>query len=225
MKTRVITPEAMDQPLPPYELNRALQALGRMHRYSFSSRMIARQIVQWAKRKNRNEISLLDVGCGGGELTVAVQNRCTQAGLITKVVGQDINPTTAALAQKKYAAVASFFCSPATQIVGTYDVIMSSLFLHHLTESDTVEFLHTMVGASRGMILAYDLRRSIAGLGIAWAGSHLLSRSSVVRDDAIRSVRAAYTPDELYAIAKSAKLQDFHINLMPFQRMMLTAEV
>ena len=87
-----------------------------------------------------------------------------------------------------------------------FDAIICSLFLHHLNDDQAVEMLRRMAAASRHLVAANDLRRSMAGLLLAYAASKTLTRSDVVRVDAPLSVRAAFTIAEARAIAERAAL-------------------
>ncbi len=83
---------------------------------------------------------------------------------------------------------------------------MCSLFLHHLNNQDAVIVLKRMAAAAHRLVLVSDLRRNSFGLFLAFAAGHLLSRSPVVHRDAVRSVRAAFTPHELHQMAAEAGL-------------------
>jgi len=56
------------------------------------------------------------------------------------------------------------------------------------------------------MVLVNDLRRTRAGLALAYAASRVLSRSHVVHVDATLSVRAAFTIPEFAILTQEAGL-------------------
>src|SRR5438270_878835 len=86
-----------------------------------------------------------------------------------------------------------------------YDAVISSLFLHHLTEEQAVALLRRM-GAAGRIVLVNDLVRSRPGYLLAWLGTRLLSRSEVVHFDGQRSVEGAFTPVEARRLAEAAGL-------------------
>jgi hypothetical protein len=86
-----------------------------------------------------------------------------------------------------------------------YDAVISSLFLHHLTEEQAVALLRRM-GAAGKSVLVNDLVRSRTGYLLAWLGTRLLSRSEVVHFDGPRSVEGAFTPNEARRLAEAAGL-------------------
>jgi hypothetical protein len=62
--------------------------------------------------------------------------------------------------------------------------------------------------AARYLVLVDDLRRCVPGYWSAVVGTRLLSRSPVVHIDGPRSVRAAFTTDELADLAQEAGMSN-----------------
>jgi hypothetical protein len=89
---------------------------------------------------------------------------------------------------------------------GDYDVVICSLFMHHLDADDVVALLYKMRAAARRMVLVSDLARSKPGLWLAWGVTRAFSRSHVVRTDAVLSVQGAFTVEEFAALAEEAGL-------------------
>jgi hypothetical protein len=87
-----------------------------------------------------------------------------------------------------------------------YDVVMSSLFLHHLEEAQAVGLLGRMGAAAGQLILINDLLRGPIEYILAWAGCRLLTRSPIVRHDGPVSISAAFTLAEVRELARQASL-------------------
>jgi 2-polyprenyl-3-methyl-5-hydroxy-6-metoxy-1,4-benzoquinol methylase len=85
-----------------------------------------------------------------------------------------------------------------------YDVVMSTLFLHHLGEEEAWGLLRSMWGSGAGLVVVDDLERGWWGWVLAWLGSRVLSRSPVVHGDALKSVEGAWTGIEAVGLARSA---------------------
>lgn len=77
------------------------------------------------------------------------------------------------------------------------------------------------IACGGGDVLVQDLVRSRLGLGLTWIGCHLLSRSPIVRVDGPRSVRAAFTPREVRALAAQAELDAARLSCHWPQRLVL----
>jgi hypothetical protein len=90
---------------------------------------------------------------------------------------------------------------------GDYDVLTSSLFLHHLDQDQAISFLQRMARAARHLVLINDLVRSRVGFSLAYLGVRILTSSPVVHFDGPRSVQGAFTIDEARALAERAGLE------------------
>jgi 2-polyprenyl-3-methyl-5-hydroxy-6-metoxy-1,4-benzoquinol methylase len=101
------------------------------------------------------------------------------------------------------------------------DVVVCTLFLHHLTEADAATLLRRMSDAARQMVVVSDLRRTRLGYCFAWVGCRLLSRSRVFHVDGTRSVAAALTTDEARAMAERNQLAGAQVSEIWPQRWLL----
>jgi 2-polyprenyl-3-methyl-5-hydroxy-6-metoxy-1,4-benzoquinol methylase len=156
-------------------------------------------------------LRLLDVATGGGDVPLRLWQRAQKAGLRLAVDGCDRSACAIGHARANAAyhgADVRFFEWDALNgpLPGGYDVIVSSLFLHHLDEGPAVDLLRRMAAAARQLVLINDLERSVAGLLLAYVGTRLLSASPVVHVDGPLSVAAAFTGREALALAQRAGL-------------------
>jgi ubiquinone/menaquinone biosynthesis C-methylase UbiE len=81
----------------------------------------------------------------------------------------------------------------------SFDVVGSSLFVHHLEPDEVIQFSNEALRVCRHAVIINDLRRNVLHLATAFAGIPLY-RSRITRNDAIASVRRAYRPAELKEI-------------------------
>jgi hypothetical protein len=93
---------------------------------------------------------------------------------------------------------------------GPFDLVVSSLFLHHLPDEGVVQLLET-AGARAARVHIEDLCRSRLGLALAWTTLRLVSRSRVAHVDGPRSVRAGWRRRELADLARAAGLSSVRI--------------
>ncbi len=216
LSERLRLPELIDDPaLDPAEHRLALKGLERINQWSFAENILWNPIRHLALTRNR-PLRVLDIACGAGDLVIGLWRRARKAGLPVELEGADISPVAveSALerARQKKAGVRFFELDVLSgRIPPGYDVIMNSLFLHHLEKEDAVSVLTRMSEAAGGMILINDLIRSPLGFALAYAGSRMLTRSRVVHQDALLSVRAAFQPEEVKSLAEEAGLEDFEI--------------
>jgi SAM-dependent methyltransferase len=207
-------PELMDQPgLDPELHAQALVGLRRINAVSRSAACLFEPIRALARAlpPNAAPLRLLDVACGGGDLALDLAALAQRHGLALVVEGCDISPQAVALAEaraRERAQEASFFVADvlADPLPDRFDVMVSSLFLHHLDSADAETLLARLAAGCRQLLLISDLLRTPLGYGLAWAGTRLLSRSPIVHIDGLLSVRGAFQLAEVAAMAERAGL-------------------
>lgn len=204
--------ELMDEPgLDARQHASALRALARLNRFSGSAGILWEPIKALAATPGHAAIRVLDIATGSGDVPVALARRAAKAGVALEIDGCDLSERALEHARARAAAAgvaARFFPLDAVNadLPGGYDVMISSLFMHHLHEKDVVSLLYKMRCGAARMVLVNDLRRTTPGLAAAYAASRLFSRSHVVHVDAVLSVKAAFTIPEFAALAHEAGL-------------------
>ena len=205
-------PEIMDQPgLDARHHEEALRGLARINWVSRSNAMLWRPIARFAKERPGQRLRILDVATGGGDVPVRLAQRARRAGLPIEFAAVDISATALDHGRRRArdaGVCVDFFPLDIFRdaLPTGFDVITSSLFLHHLASAQAQELLRRMREVAGGMILINDLIRSRIGYLLAWLGTRVLCRSYVVHADGPRSVRAAFTMPEALALAEEAGL-------------------
>lgn len=210
--TRIRRPELMDDPdLEEEEHLAALEGLSRLNRLSRSARLFWRPLAGLAQRLGHRTLRVLDVASGAGDIPLTLWRRARRSGLELEIHGVDFSPRAVEWARRnawQAGAPLQFHTLNVLEdeFPSSYDALISSLFLHHLSDGQVVTVLHKMAQAARHLVLIHDLRRSPDAVWLAWGASRLFTRSHVVAVDAPRSVRAAFTREELEALANAAGL-------------------
>jgi 2-polyprenyl-3-methyl-5-hydroxy-6-metoxy-1,4-benzoquinol methylase len=202
----------MDQPGLDEGLHgQALRSLALVNWLSMTSLTIWRQIRKLAEETIPSRpLRILDVACGGGDVAQRLAARARRAGIPVHVDGCDINPV--AIAHAREAAPrwgtknVGFFQHDALRnpLPDGYDVVTSSLFLHHLDDAGAEHMLRSMATAANSLVVLNDLRRSRVGYALAWFGARVLTRSHIIQVDGPLSVAAAFTVEEARAMALRA---------------------
>jgi SAM-dependent methyltransferase len=209
---RTRRPELMDQPgLDAAEHARALQGLGRINRISRSAAIYWPELSRLAKARSGEPMRVLDLASGGGDVPLSLARRAKRSGLELHIDGCDKSFEAMRFAGERAAArgiAVRFFTLDALvdELPAGYDVVISSLFLHHLEEGDAVGLLGRMARAAGRLVLVNDLLRGPVEYALAWVGCRLLSRSRIVRHDGPVSVSAAFTLAEARELANLAGL-------------------
>ena len=194
----------------------ALRGLRRINQISGSSRILWPSIRALARKMNDRPLRVLDVAAGGGDVGIRILQRASREGLPVEVELCDVSPKAIAHARqeadRKGVRIHAFELDVLNDpLPGGYDVITTSLFLHHLDDDQATQFLRRAAEAAGRLVLINDLRRSLYGLLLAYGGTRVLSRSKIVHVDGIRSVRAAYTIQEVKGLAAAAGLHNVKV--------------
>lgn len=228
LESRQLVPERMDDPaLPAHEHDRALADLARLNSLARSAAILwpaVRPHLQRAAAEGRTA-SILDVATGSGDIPVTLCRWARREGLQARWLGVDASVHALSRAEARAAREGvplELHQADATQSLPVRaDVVISSLFLHHLSQADAIAALGTMSAAATSALAVSDLRRSAPGLALAWTASRVLSRSPVVHFDAVASVRGAFTERELAELARAAGLRGASVRRAWPQRMLL----
>jgi len=212
LHTRRLEPELMDQPdLETHLHSHALDGLRRINRFSRSSAILWRPIHTLCKRSAR-PLRILDIASGGGDVMLTLAQQAAMRQLQIEFLGCDISPFAVRYANQQAESLGVSHVSftklnaISEPLPEGFDVIMCSLFLHHLSKSDALTLLSKMSQATQHMVLVNDLRRTRRGYALAHLACRLLTRSPVVHFDGPLSVAAAFTSDEARALAQDAGL-------------------
>jgi len=104
----------------------------------------------------------------------------------------------------------------------SFDLVSSSLFVHHLSPDQAVQFARDALRVSRVAVLVHDLVRNPLHLALAYAGVPLY-RSRLTRNDAPASVWQAYTADEMAGFFRDAGAAAVEVRVHYLFRMGVTA--
>jgi 2-polyprenyl-3-methyl-5-hydroxy-6-metoxy-1,4-benzoquinol methylase len=207
-------PEIMDSPgLDPNQHAQALRGLARINLLSLAARRVW-QTLQTLPRFRDHPVRVLDVACGGGDIVMALKKKADTAGIALEVHGCDVNPIAIGfardLARERGLDVQFFQHDAKDELPGDFDLVCSSLFLHHLSEDEALAFLQALMAAGKAVVLQ-DLLRTRLGHLLALATVPFLTGSPVVRVDGVRSVIAAFSLSEVEQMARQAGLKGVRI--------------
>ncbi len=213
IRERLLQAELMDQPdLDPALHVQALRGLRRINVVSRTSAILWPALASIAQQVGPRRLRILDIACGGGDNAVALAQQAQRANVAVSIDGCDISNCAIDEARRRAAEASaeglSFFQRDvlAQPLPAGYDVLTTSLFLHHLQEEQARQLLARMGAAADRGILVCDLQRSWLGYGLAWIGCRVLTRSKIVHVDGPRSVEAAFATAEIGQLAESAGL-------------------
>lgn len=138
---------------------------------------------------------MLDLACGGGDVAIRFAARARQRKIPLTIHGCDFSETALKIANERCERSgltdSKFFrldLARESVPVG-YDVLMCSLFIHHLDYEDSLKLVKGTAAAAQRAILIDDLLRTSFGDVLCRVGCQILSRSRIVHVDGLRSLQ------------------------------------
>jgi SAM-dependent methyltransferase len=185
----------------PAELRTVLHDLARFNTAFFGHRPILRWLGRIRGRTTSGSAStILDIGCGYGDLLRAIRRWANKRNLKPALLGVDLNPETIRIARDAtdqadeidFAVMDVFDLPPGR----TFDIIVSSLVTHHLSDERLRDFLVLLERASTQGWLIYDLQRHRFLYEVIGAASRLARLHPMVTKDGQISVMRSLTRKE-----------------------------
>jgi SAM-dependent methyltransferase len=207
-----------------------LEEMWRINRYLGGLRALTRHLYPRLHALARvGEVTVADLGTGSAEIPLALMRWARRSKLQLRILAVDQAERQLHIARRHVADVpevtllrAEAGCLPLPP--QSVDFVISSLFLHHVPPDRLVALLNSAHQvARRGMVMS-DLVRGLAPWLAFKFIQPLFARSVLTRHDGALSIRRAYTPAELRALALAAGLSHFQVHLHWPWRMTLVSE-
>lgn len=152
--------------------------------------------------------TVLDIGCGGGDVARSLARRAAADGYRLEVTGIDPDERAFHFANSAPPVVGVTYRKAfSSELVAEglrFDVVISNHVLHHLTPPAFASFIRDSEQLCRRIALHNDLRRSRIAYSLFWAGAWPLGFGSYIHGDGLTSIRRSYTVAELRAATPPA---------------------
>lgn len=169
----------------------ALDGLARINRMSLAAAPVLRFLERVAGR-HPGPLSILDVGAGGGDMLARIAEWAAERGVEVQLTGLDHSPWAARHAAAR-GVPAQWITADLFEVRGSYDVVLCSLFAHHLDDVGLVRFLRWMEARARRGWLISDLHRHWLPWGFVWAAVRVLRMPPMVVHDSTVSIARGFT--------------------------------
>lgn len=167
-------------------------------------------VKQLLAKDQHQPITILDLGCGGGDMLALLHARLAQK---ASFKGIDANPHIVEYARQHQGAANITF--EAIDIFSeqfkheTCDIAVATLFLHHFNEQQLIQIFKQLKQQARLGIVVNDLHRHPLAYYSIKLLTKLFSKSAMVKFDAPLSVLRGFSKHELTAILQQAGISRY----------------
>lgn len=187
-------------------LHDALDKLAKINQWLGGNKVTINGLKRALNNLDKNKtITIIDLGCGGGDILRDVSRFGKQNGYNFQLIGIDANVNTVKYAQSlsvkfeniQFKAI-DIFSEEFEQL--QYDMVLTTLFLHHFKENDLVTFLKPVLKKAKLGIIVNDLHRH----RLAYYLFKLLRitiKNKTIVEDGLTSVLRGFKREELEDIS------------------------
>jgi SAM-dependent methyltransferase len=193
--------EWMDEPCSYEDFRECLVDLAQVNRLTLSYRPTLRFLDHLIKvQPSSKPLHIVDVGCGGGDMLRHISIWAKRRGVKAALTGIDLNPHAARAAREfsppnndiEWITGDAFSYAPPNGI----DVVLSSLFTHHLSEPEIVHFLVWMQSTARRGWFVNDLCRERTPFRLFTVLAKVMRWHRFVQHDGPVSFRRSFREDD-----------------------------
>ncbi|MGA3009872.1 MAG: methyltransferase domain-containing protein [Terracidiphilus sp.] len=215
--------EMMDEPCSREQLRGCLRDLALTNRLTMAYRPLLSWLdsLQFTRSRQANPIHILDVGCGYGDSLRRIERWAKRRGVAVVLTGLDLNPDATVIAAQASPAGSAiqwvnadvFAYAPRQPI----DLVVSSLFTHHLEADDIVRFVQWMDRHAQIGWFINDLSRAPFPYHFFRIFSKLAGLHPFVQHDGPVSIARAFRPAEWRDLCITAGLGPQDVQIQSFK--------
>lgn len=211
MKTRLLLDERLDAP----DVDRDVMAHSLTQVSTVNRWLGGDRGLRWGVAPllaNRSTLAILDVGSGDGTTLARLARWAGRAGIQVRAVALDLHAYSCGIARETVGGRegVEVIRSDARELpfaTSSFDVVVSSLTLHHFDDEDAGTMIREMGRVAESRVVISDLRRSrLSYLGAQALAATVWRGNPYTRHDGPVSVLRAFSPAEMEALARNAGL-------------------
>lgn len=229
MKNRLTETEKLDDlSLNGQPLHQALQSLAWINRWFGNHRAVIKNIKKIAAKQNK-PLRIVDLGCGGGDLVLAIARSCRQQMIDCHITGIDGNANSLLYAQKRAGGFGHIDFLQADILHENFqiphcDILLSSHFMYHFSDDQLSAFLRKNLSFVTTAAIFSELNRSSLAALLFRCSSFLLPVSKLAREDGLLAIKRSINKKEWINILQEARISRYHLQTVPLFRLLLIIE-
>ncbi|UPT70923.1 MAG: methyltransferase domain-containing protein [Flavobacterium sp. JAD_PAG50586_2] len=169
-----------------------------------------------AKNPTEGRITIVDIGCGNGDMLRALADYAESNGLAFDLIGVDANKFTIDYAKElsisypniKYRCEDIFEEDFATL---HYDIVLCTLTLHHFRDDEIIKLLGVLNTNAHLGIVINDLQRSSVSYRLFQLLCFVFRLNDMSREDGLVSILRGFKKPELEQFSKQLNLKNYQI--------------
>jgi SAM-dependent methyltransferase len=211
-------PELMDGPCSREDIRACLRDLARVNAWLRGYRPTFNWLQSFAQLGA--PLRILDVGCGDGDALGKIARWAKKRRIDVRLIGLDLNPETVSIAKRatppeygiEFVATNVFDYEPQEPV----DVIVNSLFAHHLSDEEIVRFIGWMECHARLGWFVNDLSRAVTPYRLFKLLAKATRLHRLVQHDGPVSVARAFRAADWQRLCAAAGLRDGDFSILSY---------
>ncbi|MVM39688.1 methyltransferase domain-containing protein [Spirosoma sp. HMF3257] len=200
------------------ELRDALDKIASINQWLGGNKVTLDGIKQLLKgQPKENVISILDVGCGNGDMCRAIAELGKKEGIQFTILGIDANAYAVNHAQAcsefypniTYRAINVFETEFASL---TYDIAVCTLTLHHFPDQEIVQLMDLLTSRARLGVVINDLERSALAYRLFQLICFVFQLNNLSKEDGLTSILRGFKRRDLEVFSKQLQAKNYSIN-------------
>jgi SAM-dependent methyltransferase len=176
------------------------------------TRQAVKDVARLVREQHLSDVSILDVGTGAANVPIALAQWARRQQLQAQITACDINEQMLAVARANCLNFPAIHLEQQNALALTYadqsfDLVLCQGVLHHFPPDEAQALLRELARVTRRALIVTDLQRNLPLYLGGWLLMHTLVRNPITRHDGLASIRRAYTPGEVRALAEQAGLR------------------
>jgi len=230
LKQRSMQAEQMDNlDLSGTSINSTLDQLSHINKYLGNNKAVLSEIKKDIL-SSTGSLKIVDLGCGGGDLVLAIAKFAASHHKDVSLIGIDGNPHILEYAQNKSSAFSSVQYEVHDILADDFqlpvcDILISSHFMYHFSDAQLIAFLSNLKSCVRSKILISELQRSSISYVLFSILSRVLFFSSMIRKDGLTAISRSFRRSEIVAIFEKAGFSDYRVSWKWAFRYLVEVEV
>lgn len=162
-------------------------------------------------------ISIVDIGCGNGDMCRAVADFGQERGIPITVLGIDANDYTISHARTLSAAyptvtyaVMNVFDQDFARL--EYDIALCTLTLHHFTDEQILALMRLLSQQAKRGVVINDLHRSALAYRLFQLVCFVFRLNKLSREDGLISILRGFKKQDLETFSRQLQLTSYQIN-------------